>query len=128
MHQTFGCAFTLRLLVSLLVIAQAACIDRSSVRVAPTAALPCPAWVEFPADGHSNEDSVYLGCTEAQNLRHMVANPGDLGEGRTLGPASGEREALGVDRYNQGKIDASKSAPNAAPTIIMPNSDTETPQ
>ena len=120
-------AFTLRLLGSLLLIAQGACIDRSSVRVAPTAALPCPAWVEFPADGHSNEDSIYLGCTNAQNLRNMIANPGDLARGRTLGPASGEREALGVDRYNQGKVSAPKGAPSAAPTIIMPNSDSETP-
>jgi type IV pilus biogenesis protein CpaD/CtpE len=111
---------------SLLCIAPAACIDRSSVRVAPTAALPCPAWVEFPADGHSNEDSIYLGCTNAQNLRNMVANPGDLARGSTLGPASGGRETLGVERYDQGKINAPKSAPNAAPTIIMPNSDSGT--
>jgi len=128
MQPASGRAFTLKLLGALLVIAQGSCIDRSSVRLAPTAALPCPAWVEFPADGHSNEDSIYLGCTNAQNLRNMVANPDDLAQGRALGPASGERETLGVERYNQGKINASKSAPSASPTIIMPNSDTETPQ
>jgi type IV pilus biogenesis protein CpaD/CtpE len=127
MRSSLGRAYTLRLLSALLLIAQVACIDRSGLRVAPTAALPCPAWVEFPADGHSNEDSIYLGCTNAENLHNMVADPGDLAQGRALGPASGERETLGVDRYNHGRINASKSAPSASPTIIMPNSDSEMP-
>ncbi len=120
-----GRTFTWRILGLLFLVAPVACVDRSSVRVAPTAALPCPPWVEFPADGNSNEDSVYLGCTNAQNLRNMMADLDDLARGRTLGPASGARETLGVERYEQGKIDALKAPPSAAPTIIMPNSGSE---
>ncbi len=41
---------------------------------APTA-NSCPAWVEFPANHHSNAETSYLGCTNAQNLKNMVENP-----------------------------------------------------
>lgn len=102
------------------------CVDRSGVHVVPTAALPCPPWVEFPSDAHSNENSTYLGCANSANLVTMMANPADLLEGETLGPASGERESLGVDLYNQGKIDAKKNAGTAAPTIIMPTATGDT--
>jgi type IV pilus biogenesis protein CpaD/CtpE len=107
-----GCAALLSLLT--------ACADRSSVRVAPTAAMPCPPWVEFPADAHSNGDSPYLGCVNAVNLGNMLVDSTDLTRGRPLGPASGAREALGIDLYDKGKINAPKSSGGAAPTIIMP--------
>ncbi len=114
-------AFTARLASFILLLAQGGCIDRSGVRTAPTAGLPCPPWVEFPADAHSNADSEYLGCANAVNLHNMLASPGDLARGRTLGPASGERETLGVDRYNEGKSNAPKNTASAAPTVITPN-------
>ncbi len=72
----------------------------------PTAENPCPPWVKFPADHYSNADSPYLGCTSAVNLRAMVANPADLERGRPLGPANGERAALGVENYELGKVKA----------------------
>jgi hypothetical protein len=50
----------------------------------------------------------------------MLALPEDLQHGRALGPASGERESLGVERYNEGKASADKNAGSASPTIIMP--------
>lgn len=105
----------------ILFVALAGCAaDRSGVQVAPTAARPCPPWVEFPADTHSNEDSIYLGCTNARNLRSMVENPEDLDHGRTLGPANGEREILGMDAYTQGAAKTPKSAGSAAPAIVLP--------
>jgi type IV pilus biogenesis protein CpaD/CtpE len=94
--------------------------DRSGVQIAPTAARPCPPWVEFPADTHDNGDSAYLGCVNAVNLKNMVDDPNDLGRGRALGPASGEREILGMDAYSQGKNKAAKGAGAAAPAIVIP--------
>ncbi len=85
-----------------------------------TAAMPCPPWVEFPAEGYDQQDPVHLGCVNALNLRNMVANPADLLHGQALGPASGERESLAVERYNQGKVREARSSEGAAPTIIMP--------
>ena len=106
---------------SILLVALAGCAaDRSGPQVAPTAARPCPPWVEFPADTHSNEDSIYLGCTSALNLRSMVKNPEDLDYGRTLGPANGEHEILGMDAYTQGTGKTPKSAGSAAPAIVLP--------
>ena len=40
-----------------------------------------------------------LGCANAVNLGLMVANPGDLAQGRPISPADGEAMALGVNRY-----------------------------
>jgi pilus assembly protein CpaD len=44
-----------------------------------------------------------LGCANAVNLGLMVANPGDLAQGRPVGPADGEAMSLGVQRYRQGQ-------------------------
>jgi type IV pilus biogenesis protein CpaD/CtpE len=120
MHRSPRTSLTGTLGCVALLSALAACADRSSVRVAPTPAMPCPAWVEFPADAHSNGDSPYLGCVNAVNLGNMLVDPADLARGRPLGPASGTREALGVGLYDKGKINAPKSSAGATPTIIMP--------
>jgi len=79
----------------------------------PTAARPCPPWVLFPANSHSNADSPYLGCSTAVNLRAMVANPADLERGRPLGPADGSRETLAVENYQQGKVKPFSSSGSA---------------
>jgi type IV pilus biogenesis protein CpaD/CtpE len=84
-------------------LAASGCTDPASLPV-PTAAQPCPSWVLFPPNPHSNADSPYLGCTIAVNLRANAANPGDLERGRPLGPADGQRETLAVENYQQGKI------------------------
>jgi hypothetical protein len=87
----------------------------------PTAAQPCPSWINFPADRNTNRDPQYLGCSNAMNLRSMVANPADLERGRPLEPADGERSARAVEVYRQGptKAGASPSAA-AAPNVAMP--------
>jgi type IV pilus biogenesis protein CpaD/CtpE len=96
-------------------------VQALAVARAPSAAEPaCPQWVEFPADSLRNRDLAYLGCANLANLRNMLALPEDLQHGRALGPASGERESLGVERYNEGKASADKNAGSASPTIIMP--------
>jgi type IV pilus biogenesis protein CpaD/CtpE len=117
LHRALKCA---RLAPAALLLVSAGCLDRSGVHLTPTAGWPCPPWVEFPADGHSNEDPAYLGCANAVNLEAMIDQSDDLQAGRPLGPASGERESLGVVLYNQGKIAPAKSAGSATPTIIMP--------
>lgn len=71
----------------------------------------CPAWTEHPADAHSNAPSLYLGCTNAVNLEHMVENPADLDAGRELGPADGDRETMSVTNYKEGKV---KQPPDSA--------------
>jgi type IV pilus biogenesis protein CpaD/CtpE len=93
--------------------------DRGGVQIAPTAARPCPPWVEFPADTHDNGDSTYLGCVNAANLKNMVDDPNDLDHGRALGPANGEREILGMDAYSHGKNKTAGPGP-AAPAIVIP--------
>lgn len=72
----------------------------------PTAENPCPPWVEFPTNRHSNAEPAYLGCSNAVNLRAMVADPADLERGRPLGPANGIRATLGVENYELGKVKA----------------------
>jgi type IV pilus biogenesis protein CpaD/CtpE len=94
------------------VLAGSSCADPASLPV-PTAAQPCPPWVLFPPDPYSNADSPYLGCTVAVNLRANAAQPADLERGRPLGSADGQRETLGVETYQQGKI---KSFPSGSST------------
>jgi type IV pilus biogenesis protein CpaD/CtpE len=81
----------------------------------------CPSWTSYPHDHHSNAESPYLGCVNALNLQNMVVDPHDLEQGRPLGPANGERETLGVEAYQRGKIPAFKDANAPRPTISLPN-------
>ncbi len=74
---------------------------------APVAAAPCPAWVNYPVDRHSNAGSPYLGCTNAANLAQMLDDKKDLVEGRPLAPANGAREAKSVQDYEEGKTKTS---------------------
>ena len=128
MHRSIIRPFTTILGLAVLLVALAGCIDRSGVHSTPTAALPCPPWVEFPTDAHSNEDSIYLGCVNEVNLSYMLVSPEDLARGRPLGPASGARESLGVDLYNQGKTNPTKNSGSAAPTILIPAAGGTAPQ
>jgi type IV pilus biogenesis protein CpaD/CtpE len=86
----------------------------------PSATGPCPPWVAYPADRHGNAGSPYLGCVNVVNLQNMVDDPHDLERGRTLGPANGERESLGVGTYQRGRIPPFKDANSPRPTISLP--------
>jgi len=45
-----------------------------------------------------------FGCSTQRNLGLMLADPGDLLRGRTLGPGDGEALSGGIRRYRAGKI------------------------
>lgn len=118
----------LRLLpAALAVIAlEAGCIDEH----APVAVQSsCPAWVEYPKDDHLNDPSPYLGCTNRANLEQMLDDKQDLAAGRTLGPASGEREGNAVKAYQEGKTKTTPSGSSSGgAAILLPGSGTTGPQ
>lgn len=91
-------SFRAAILGALLVPSLAACATP-----AVGTAQACLAAPEIVAQRHAN-GTRYVPCANGANLRAMVADPADLGEGRTLGPANGEREALAVKTYEQGQI------------------------
>jgi len=111
-----------RTVLALPLLAQFGCASQAPLPV-PTAANPCPQWTYFPADRHSNRDSPYLGCSNAVDLRAMLANPADLDHGRTLGPADGEREGRAVSDWQQGKVKPDAGTGAMAPSITMPSTD-----
>ena len=65
---------------------------------------PCQGWPNDPPDLHANAEPFGLGCANRLNLRSMLDRPEDLQAGRPLGPASGARQVLAVEQYQQGKI------------------------
>ena len=67
-------------------------------------ALPgCPDWTDRGGITHDNQPTGNWGCATAVNLGLMVANPGDLVWGRDGGPADGEAQVLGIQRYRKGE-------------------------
>ena len=104
-----------------ILLVSAGCTDRTGAQSTPTAGHPCPPWVEFPADIHNNEESPYLGCVNAANLKVSVDNQNDLKQGRTLGPADGERESTAVGAYDQGKVKPFVATTGGATsTVVIP--------
>jgi len=87
-----------------IVLAISGCASEPARPPAQTSERPCPLWLDFPANHHSNADSPYLGCVSDVNLRAMVADPADLERGRQLGPADGEIETRAIEAYQQGKV------------------------
>jgi pilus assembly protein CpaD len=62
----------------------------------------CP---DFSAPTNANPGNVNdsnFGCSTQRNLGLMLANPGDLLRGRTLGPADGEALSRGIRAYRAG--------------------------
>jgi hypothetical protein len=99
-----------------------ACTTAGRILPAPTAANPCPPWVEFPADRHSNQEAAYLGCSNDVNLRASVEDPRDLEGGRALGPGNGLRESLAVGQYESGQTKPLQSNGPPTPTIVFSGS------
>ncbi|HKT16648.1 MAG TPA: CpaD family pilus assembly lipoprotein [Stellaceae bacterium] len=64
----------------------------------------CPDYSKPEADDFNNTPSSNYGCATTANLGLMVANPGDLVHGQTLGPADGDFAARGVQLYRNGQI------------------------
>jgi type IV pilus biogenesis protein CpaD/CtpE len=65
---------------------------------------PCPPWVDYPVDNHSNRNSPYLGCSNDLNLLRMVERPTDLDQGRPLGPVNAGRQADAVKNYDKDQV------------------------
>jgi len=65
----------------------------------------CPDWTKPEADDFSNTLTSNFGCADLTNLAGMIANPGDLLRGSTMGPADGDFAADGVEAYHAGTID-----------------------
>lgn len=64
---------------------------------------PCPDFTKYPGDTFDNAVHSNWGCATASNLGLMVADPGDLLEGRETGPANGEVQAEAFQRYLEGE-------------------------
>ncbi len=72
----------------------------------------CPDLSSPSTTNPGNNPDSNLGCTTQRNLGLMLANPGDLLRGRTLGPADGQALSGSIRRYRAGEI-----IPPVAPVI-----------
>lgn len=78
-----------------------------------TAAVPaCPDWSQPAGGDPANQPHGNFGCATQTNLALMLADPGDLKEPATPGPASGARLGLGARRHDLGAL---KPLPSATP-------------
>lgn len=77
---------------------------------------PCPNWSKYPPLGHTNTHTSDFGCTTAVDLALMVANPGDLAEGRPVGLTDAIPAAAAVQRYQADKV----QLPSAAALTNIP--------
>lgn len=64
----------------------------------------CPDLSRPTATNPGNTPDSNFGCSTQRNLGLMLADPGDLLRGRTLGPANGEALSIGIRRYRAGKV------------------------
>jgi pilus assembly protein CpaD len=64
----------------------------------------CSNWIKPSGIDQTVTPLSNLGCANVHNLGLMVADPGELEQGRSLGPADGEQTAAGIKRYRDGKI------------------------
>jgi pilus assembly protein CpaD len=62
----------------------------------------CPDWSKTAAGDSGNTSNSNFGCATATNLGMMVADPGHLVRGVTMGPGDGEMLAKGVSNYRRG--------------------------
>jgi pilus assembly protein CpaD len=64
----------------------------------------CPNWSKAPGNDFGNTLHSDYGCATATNLAAMIADPRDLAEGRTMGPARGNPAIAAMHRYATGKV------------------------
>lgn len=62
----------------------------------------CPNWSKRADEDFGNTKSSNIGCATTTNLGLMIANPRDLVEGESTGPADGELAAFRVESYRRG--------------------------
>ena len=63
----------------------------------------CPDWQKPAVADFSNTTSSNFGCANATNLALMVADPGDLSQGKALAGGDGTRSAKAINDYRAGK-------------------------
>jgi pilus assembly protein CpaD len=63
----------------------------------------CPDHSRTKLSDNTNLGSSNFGCADRRNLGLMVANPRDLLRGRDMGPVSGQRLAIPVRDYHDGR-------------------------
>ena len=119
MRPTAGARYALNFASVAILIAQTACTTIAPPVAELSVPNSCPAWVEFPADRHSNAENPYLGCSNALNLRATVEDVEDLERGRALGPANGARASIAVGEYQSGLSKALPANGPQAPTIVF---------
>lgn len=88
---------------------------------------PCPNWSKRSQPDYANAPSSNFGCATETNLGLMVANPTDLANARTLGPAAGEPAAAAVQRYLTDKVTPLPSAAGATPFSAAAGTQTAAP-
>jgi pilus assembly protein CpaD len=71
---------------------------------------PCPDWRKPATTDFNNQEGANFGCATETNLGLMVANPRDLVNGKTLGPADAEATAKAVQNYRENKVPEPKSS------------------
>jgi pilus assembly protein CpaD len=64
----------------------------------------CPDWTKQPGLDSANRRSSNFGCATTSNLGLMVADPGDLVQGQTMGPSDGAKGASSVNKYREDKV------------------------
>ncbi len=64
----------------------------------------CPNFSKSSARNPGNTADSNLGCSTQRNLGLMLADPGDLLRGRTLGPGDGEALSRGLRDYRAGEV------------------------
>jgi pilus assembly protein CpaD len=64
----------------------------------------CPNWSQSLSTDFTNAFTSNYGCANTTNLGLMVASPGDLVSGRTLGPAEGMVTVNAVERYLNDRV------------------------
>ncbi len=71
----------------------------------------CPDWSKPSHKDFDNRVSSNFGCATETNLGLMVADPGTLLHGRTMGPADGEAQAKYIEAYRKGEAEAAAPTP-----------------
>jgi len=85
----------------------------------------CPDWRKPPTGDFANHAASNFGCASATNLGLMLADPGDLIRGRSMGPGDGDALARGVRKYREGEA---KPAPTITPLVIQSGAGGGAPQ
>lgn len=72
----------------------------------------CPNWNKAAGYDFTNTPEPNLGCANANNFALMVADPGDMIEGRSLGPADGEQQTRSIQTYRGFRDDRTTLRPS----------------